>query len=598
MIVGFDFGTTNSLISVVQRDRVIDLMDEVDGRPHPSVVRYEGEDVIVGREARRALEEVGLGVHGNTVRSPKMYLGHEMISVGGVERSPIDVVADVIRHVRTETLKTRQWRQALASADGDTGLDRAVVTIPVTMNGLRRAALRESFAQANFSIAQFVHEPLAALYGYIRGAEDAEAVVRSLMRRHVLVVDWGGGTLDLTLCHVEPGRILQLRNGGTDAVGGDQFDKVIHEEVVRQFSLEKGISAADRPGPEARLRLLQQAEQNKITLSGRASASFYIPNYFPESGTTLEYTLSRHELDKIVRPLVSRGVSEIDALLDSVGMAPAQVSLCLVVGGMAAMPGIRSRLHELFGPERVQIPPNSATLVSQGAAWIAHDAQRLVLAKPIELEMARGSRLPLLWAGTQMPEDGEVYADRFHLYCTDPSDGVAKFEIVTPTELTEQPQASDPRTHLGMVTVKVDKTAPPLVERLELDVEIDDDLILTVQASSTGLHRDRTSAAYFDLEFGIGLPGSDALGPIEIEDAGPAVPRGALMVRANVADAEDQKLVPGDVLYKHAREAFARFPGATNRVSEQQRLEHLYFQPCGVCGRMWGDPACRCASVV
>ena len=34
MIVGFDFGTTNTLISVVVGDRVIDVFDE-EGRPHP-----------------------------------------------------------------------------------------------------------------------------------------------------------------------------------------------------------------------------------------------------------------------------------------------------------------------------------------------------------------------------------------------------------------------------------------------------------------------------------------------------------------------------------------------------------------------------------
>ena len=58
------------------------------------------------------------------------------------------------------------------------------------------------------------------------------------------------------------------------------------------------------------------------------------------------------------------------------------------------MPAIRSRLHELFGPDRVEVPLNSATLISQGAAWIAHDRERLRLAKPIELELAvvRGCR--------------------------------------------------------------------------------------------------------------------------------------------------------------------------------------------------------------
>lgn len=587
MIVGFDFGTTNSLISVVSGDRVIDVFDD-EGRPHPSVVRYEGEEVIVGREARQALEEVGLGVYGNTVRSPKVFLGKEVVSVGGVDRSPVDIVADVIRHVRAESKASRQRRLL-----GD--LDRAVVTIPVNMNGPRRAALREAFSRAGISVAQYVHEPLAALYGHLRGAPDPESAVRRLMRRNVLVVDWGGGTLDLTLCRLEPGRILQLRNGGTDRVGGDRFDQVIRDEVVSRFSNKNGISESDHPTREARLRLLQDAERHKITLSEHASATFYRPSYFPESGTSLQYKLTRQELEGITRPLVTAGVREIESLLDSVGMAPAQVSLCLVAGGMAAMPSIRSQMFELFGPERVIVPDNSATLISQGAAWIAHDAQPLVLAKQIELEMARGSRLPLLRAGAPMPTERQVSRVGLHLYCTDPTDGVAKFAIVAPTELSEQPQASDPRTSLGMVTIAVDRTAPPLVERLKFDVEVDEDLILSVSAMSSQ-RKDQAGASYFDLEFGIGLPGSNDLGPIDVADVDTWVPSGGLAVRANVADRKDAKLVPGDVLYQNNPRAFSRLPGP-DQATDEQLTEHLYYKPCAVCKRQWGDPACRCASV-
>jgi molecular chaperone DnaK len=592
MIAGFDFGTTNSLVSVISGDRVIDVLDE-EGRPHPSVVQYEGEEVIVGREARQALEEVGLGVHGNTVRSPKMYLGEEVISVGGVDRSTVDIVADVIRHVRTESLNSPRARQGGLQVLGD--LDRAVVTIPVKFDGHRRGALREAFAQAGISVVQFVHEPFAALYGHLRGAADSDSMIRALMRRRVLVVDWGGGTLDLTLCRIEPGRILQLRNGGTNQVGGDKFDQVIRDEVVARFSNKNGISERDQPTREARLRLLQVAERNKIDLSEYQSVTFYRPGYFPESGKDLEYPISRQELDEITRSLVMWGIREIESLLYDVGMAPAEVSLCLVVGGMAAMPSIRSRLHELFGPEKVVVPDNSATLVSQGAAWIAHDSQRLVLAKQIELEMARGFRLPLLRAGTAMPALGEVQSDRFHLYCTDPADGVAKFSIVAPTQLSEQPQASDPRDSLGIVTIDVDRTAPPLVERLELDVNVNDNLILSVAAMSSQ-RGDQADASYFDLEFGIGLPGSDDLGPIDVADTDASAPTGGLVARANVADRKDQTLVPGDVLYKHNRNAFARLPG-TVQATETQRAEHLYYQPCARCKRPWGDPACRCASV-
>jgi hypothetical protein len=207
--------------------------------------------------------------------------------------------------------------------------------------------------------------------------------------------------------------------------------------------------------------------------------------------------------------------------------------------------------------------------------------------------MARGYRLPILRAGTPMPTDGDVYSDRFHLYCTDPSDGSAKFSIVAPTELYEQPQASHPRTSIGMFTVDVDKAAPPLYERLELDVEVDDDLILTVSAQSSQ-RKGSARSTYHDLEFGIGLPGSE--GSIEIDDAPDrSVAAGGLTIRANVADTKDQALVPGDVLYQYKPGAFSKLPGPDYATPEQTE-ERLYYEPCSVCKKPWGDPSCKCGS--
>jgi molecular chaperone DnaK len=111
---------------------------------------------------------------------------------------------------------------------------------------------------------------------------------------------------------------------------------------------------------------------------------------------------------------------------------------------MAAMPAISGRLHELFGPQRVEVSERSGTLVAQGAAWIAHDRQRLRLAKTIELQLARNSYLPLIEAGTEMPIEHEVKSRQFHLYCCDPRDGSAKFQFCTPSHLGADVQTSDP----------------------------------------------------------------------------------------------------------------------------------------------------------
>jgi molecular chaperone DnaK len=55
-VFGLDFGTTNSLAAIVLGNRALSLVDQVTGRPHPSVIWYRGGDVVVGREARENMD--------------------------------------------------------------------------------------------------------------------------------------------------------------------------------------------------------------------------------------------------------------------------------------------------------------------------------------------------------------------------------------------------------------------------------------------------------------------------------------------------------------------------------------------------------------
>ena len=74
---------------------------------------------------------------------------------------------------------------------------------------------REAFRLANLRIVQFIHEPLAALYGLFR-SQDPAAMLRRYDQKLIVVFDWGGGTLDLTLCRPIGNMVVQLLNDGTD----------------------------------------------------------------------------------------------------------------------------------------------------------------------------------------------------------------------------------------------------------------------------------------------------------------------------------------------------------------------------------------------
>ena len=147
------------------------------------------------------------------------------------------------------------------------------------MEGQRRRALRDAFRLAGLSIVQFVHEPLAALYGYFR-SQDLKTMLRRYDRKLILVFDWGGGTLDLTLCRPIGDMVIQLKNDGTEDVGGDVFDENIMNRLVQNVYASREIDEAVETRPGAKPRLRDRCERAKIDLSTRARSEVYVGNYF------------------------------------------------------------------------------------------------------------------------------------------------------------------------------------------------------------------------------------------------------------------------------------------------------------------------------
>jgi molecular chaperone DnaK len=584
-VVGFDFGTTNSLVSVIEAGRVRNFLDE-ESLPIPSVVCYEGSKKIVGRPAKERLAGAGLGVKDNVVRSPKMYLGRESVYIEGVEYSPIDIVADVIRYVCDQALRRRQLKE----------INRAVVTIPVTMQGYQRAALRDAFRKAGVAIVQFIHEPMAALYGYLRSEGDYASLVHEYNRKLLLVFDWGGGTLDLTLCRLIDGMLVQIHNDGTEEVGGDVFDYAIKNEIVRKATAALGLDESAQINPDARTRLLHRTEEAKINLSSRNSVRLYLPGFFRGiADEDLDYTLSRAEMEEITKPFIDKGLNRISRLLDAADISSAEISLCLASGGMTNMPAIRARLHERFGPQRVHVSNRGATLIAEGAAWAAHDKMGLHLAKNVELLLARNSHMTLIRAGTKMPSEGDVCKENFHLYCADPTDGFAKFQLQSPSNPGPKVLPNDQRNCLANLVVAVDKEAKPFRERLELEVSIDDNLVLHAKARSLN-KQDLQTAEIHNLEFGLSLPEAVVADSLE----GPCHQksrkdthreRGALAMRSNIADKADRNLIPGELLYTNGPD----YHGLRLNLTKEQIQEQLYYLPCAGCGRASNDPLCRCA---
>jgi actin-like ATPase involved in cell morphogenesis len=588
-VFGLDFGTTNSLLSIIGQDGdPIHLTDDRD-RPHPSVIWYRGSEVVVGRNARENLDSGTEAITGAFVRSPKRLLDHDApIHVAGRDVDPRDVISEVLKFLRAD---------ATSGQTVSYSPDRAVMTIPVRLDGAGRRRLREAARKAGIGVVQFVHEPLAALYSYLRSQQDYRRRLAELDGCRVLVFDWGGGTLDLTLCQVQRDQIVQIANLGDDDVGGDRFDELVRNQVRDAHAGQHGIQdLAGLERDEARILLLNQCELRKIELSQRETATVFVRNYLRREGAgrDLSVRVSRSELASWTRDLTARGLEAIDSLLEQNHLSHQQIALCLPTGGMVNMPAIRDGLSERFGARAPRIS-NGDRIISEGAAWIAHDELRLGLAKPIELLQSDNSYAPIVPIPFLLPVENEVSsASKGTYYCVDPRSGRASFTFARPA----RPRAKDARSDrqaYATLHLEIDETASPFMERLELDLKIDHDYVARVDLQSS-MRKHHLQTEIFDLEFTLRFPMlAEGVVKSKAEDGedvelqgnattvnGQSVNLGAVRLRSNIAADASWEMVPGDLVVQYDSHWFDE---RSQRYSDWQKAEWVYYKDCPYCHR-------------
>jgi molecular chaperone DnaK len=587
-VFGLDFGTTNSLLTVIGRDnRPTHLLDK-SNRPHPSVVWYRGSDVIVGRKARENLDAGSDAVTGSFVRSPKRLLTQDSpIHVGGRELDPRDVIAQVLRFLRNDAADDQAVRHEV---------NHAVMTIPVKLDGAGRRRLREAARKADISVVQFVHEPLAALYAYLRSHTDYRRRLAELDGRRILVFDWGGGTLDLTLCQVQGDQIIQLANMGNNDVGGDRFDEIIRNRVRDKHASQHAIE--DLTGlerDETKVSLLNQCELRKIDLSQRDEATVFVRNYLREDGPgrDLSVLISRSELTDWVKDLVHQGLAIIDTLLEQNRLSYSQIELCLPTGGMVNMPAVRAGLTERFGARAPRLE-NGDRIISEGAAWIAHDDLRLGLAKPIELLQSDDTYAAVVPVPLELPRENlNLPAANAVYHCVDPRSGSATFTFARPNRPRVLDAKSD-RQSYATFHLDVDKEADPLLERLELSIGIDHDYIAHIDLRSTMCNH-HVKSEIFDLEFTLQFPStklspdkpSSESGKVDGSSKNVASTAslgsvGKVRIRSNISHERSWKKVPGDLVERYRNNWF---DDREQDCSDWQKKERVYYKDCPYCHR-------------
>jgi molecular chaperone DnaK len=463
-IIGIDLGTSNSAAAAMigGKPSIIQAAEgtSVGGKAFPSVVAFTKDgQLIVGEPARRQMISNPEG----TVLAAKRKMGTDFkFNVFGKEYTPQQISAFILQKIK---------RDAEAFL-GDT-VDRAVVTAPAYFNDNQRQATKDAGEIAGLQVVRIINEPTAASLAY--GLDKAQKDLK------IMVFDFGGGTLDVTIMEMGGGVFQVKSTSGDTQLGGTDMDNALVNHVVEEFRKQSRLDI--RNDKAAMMRVREAAEKAKIELSNVVTTEINLPflAYDATSGPkNLVLSLSRAKLEELVRPIIERCKTSVTQALQDAKMSSPDIDKIILIGGPTRMPMVRQFVGTVMGkePER-GIDPMEA--VAMGAAIqgaiIAGDVSTdilLVDVTPLTLgvEVLGGLKEPLIERNTTVP------TKKSKIFTT-----AADYQTAVTIHVVqgERPMAAD-CVSLGMFNLSGIPPAPRGVPQIEVTFDIDANGILNVTA--------------------------------------------------------------------------------------------------------------------
>ena len=380
-ILGIDLGTTNSVISYwddgAKKPEPIDTSNGFGKIPLPSVVQYRPEDDgegewVVGEEAHRSFKIYPE----TTIRSIKRKMGtNETIEFGGIKYLPEEISAKILREL-VEYCSSLNPKAEIA------GL---VVSVPYDFDDAAKKATMRACEIAGLAdkLICLMEGPKAAALAYNFRRELAED-------EKILVFDFGGGTLDITLFHVvektEGKIVLQvISEGGEAHHGGDNIDEMILARCLDLIKDKIGQDASEI-SPENTAELILRSREAKERLSGvksfRIPFTFCIPP-FVEQITREQFEALITDFIEKTRKLVQKALRE--AYTGAV--YPDSINRVLLEGGSSQMPWIKDMFIEIFNDEsKVYTSERPALDISLGATYYAAMKMGLLTSPDMEAQ--------------------------------------------------------------------------------------------------------------------------------------------------------------------------------------------------------------------
>lgn len=391
IVLGIDLGTTNSCISIWRNNTCEIIPDESGNKTIPSYVSYTDVTKYVGLSAKKQKDIntqnvfygvkrlIGRNYNDKAVQDCIEFLSYSIIEN---ERGTVSLQSTIQNNkvITPEEISSAVLLKLknMATKYLKRPVKDVVITVPAHFNDTQRQATKDASKIAGLNCIRMFHEPTAAALAYGMMDRSINKIVTSNetiedQTVKILVYDFGGGTLDVSLMDIYDGVFEVIGTSGNSHFGGIDFDNrlIIYSmtKFTRQFYGSETIDT-NKLSRVSLQKLRTQCESAKKILSSSTTAYIAINNFYDNKDMFVKIT--RNDFENICRDLFLLCIQPIDELLEECDTLDNDIDEIILVGGMTRMPYIRdilnNRFRDINGKTKVNCSINPDEAISVGAS--------------------------------------------------------------------------------------------------------------------------------------------------------------------------------------------------------------------------------------
>lgn len=514
-VIGINLGNTyGSLACINQHGRADVIANESGERQIATRIAFNGDQVYHGNEATPQLIRNAPNVIDNFVNlvgrsyndlkeEEKVRKSAQVLNINGVPSFEVEVNGTKTVLSAFDVLVRFIGVLYNAAKDFMSGVPivGAVLSVPMWYSDAQNEAIAAAAKEAGLHLLELVAAPAAALTAYgltmpkptgelpshPDGDEGLPYAPEKILDRNVVVVDFGGTSLDVTVYAARAGLFSKLAYVHDKTVGGRAIDDVLVQHFAKEFTKKTKVSIGDQDA-RAWAKLRNESELTKRSLSASNSAQCSVESL--AEGVDFSGSINRMRLNLLASSIYQTAVDDVKKAIESSKLDTCHVDEVILAGGASRLAGLAEQLsflfpedsntHITYSIDSDQVIARGCAVYAQSLVLLPNDSDELKFVTSLSNKHAERSAAVTVPATTRpigvvldapaeervakQVVDGKLFVPLVHAHTPLPARRIMRFPV------SPNSNATLIRLAEGTPSVRVDKVDPePLDEEDEED---------------------------------------------------------------------------------------------------------------------------------